>query len=75
MGSSKCVEIVFDNSTQQTLVTYDDGEGHLNKIWLEDFSSLAKRRKLMEQYNLAGLAAWSLEWIDSNQQAWKHLQR
>lgn len=68
------VDIMYEKSTQQTLVTYHDGEGHLNKIWLEDYSSLAKRRQLMEKYNLAGLAAWSLEWIDRKQQAWKELQ-
>lgn len=68
------VQVEYDSGSGQTLVTYVDDQNRLNKIWLEDYSSLAKRRQLMEQYNLAGLAAWSLEWLDTGQQAWNMLK-
>ena len=64
------VEIMADAASGQNKVTYLDAEGRYNEIWLEDFASLAQRRLLMEKYGLAGLAAWSLDWLDARQQAW-----
>lgn len=68
------VKINFDSQTQQTLVTYTDSEGWLNKIWLEDFDSLKRRRALADKYKLPGLAAWSLEWMDSGHRAWLEMK-
>lgn len=68
------VVIEEDGASGQTKVTYVDDQNRLNEIWLEDDASLRQRRQLMEQYNLAGLAAWSLEWLDTEQQAWNMLK-
>lgn len=68
------VQIEADSASGQTKVTYIDEQNRLNEIWLEDYDSLCKRRQLMDQYNLAGLAAWSLEWLDAGQQAWNMLK-
>lgn len=64
------VELVYDEASGQNKVSYVDAENRLNKIWLEDYDSLRQRRQLMDKYGLAGLAAWSLEWLDAQQQAW-----
>ena len=32
----------------------------LQQIWLEDEESVAKRAKLVQEYDLAGIAAWVL---------------
>ncbi len=69
------VEISYDSKAEQVLVTYRDGEGHLNRIWVEDFQSLAKRYRLAQKYGLAGMAAWSLEWLDKDQKAWVEMRR
>ncbi|MCW3489035.1 glycosyl hydrolase family 18 protein [Dethiobacter alkaliphilus] len=68
------VKIVYDKKAGQKLVSYEDGNGDLNKIWLEDYQSLSKRHDLIKKYNLPGLAAWSLEWMDEKQQAWNKMQ-
>lgn len=68
------VQIVEDDPSGQTMVSYVDDQNRLNEIWLEDYNSLRKRYQLMQEYNLGGLAAWSLEWIDDYQQAWIMLQ-
>jgi spore germination protein YaaH len=67
------VELIYDEASGQNMVTYVDDQNRLNEIWLEDYDSLRKRRQLMDKYSLAGLAAWSLEWIDTDQQAWNML--
>lgn len=64
------VELIYDEASGQNMVSYVDEQNRLNEIWLEDYDSLRKRRQLMDQYNLAGLAAWSLEWLDADRQAW-----
>jgi len=68
------VELVYDEASGQNMVTYVDDQNRLNEIWFEDYDSLRKRRQLMDKYNLAGLAAWSLEWLDAEQQAWNMLK-
>ncbi|MTI95304.1 MAG: hypothetical protein FH749_07425 [Firmicutes bacterium] len=67
------VEITKNHSSGQTLITYYDPDGIYNMIWMENWDSLRARRKLMEKYKLPGLAAWSLEWMDNNRQAWNQL--
>jgi spore germination protein YaaH len=69
------VVISYDEATGQNLVTYIDNQDRLNKIWVEDFNSLNQRSHLMEHYNLAGLAAWSLEWVDGEQQVWTMIKK
>ena len=64
------VVITYDEAAGQNMVAYADDQGKLNKIWIEEFNSLRQRRLLMEHYNLAGLAAWSLEWVDSDLGVW-----
>lgn len=44
----------------QTFRSYENDEGKLVQVWIENSSSLELRMKLMEQYNLAGSAQWKL---------------
>lgn len=67
------VVIGYDSQAKQIYVTYTDPFGFACEMWLEDFESLKLRRQLMEKYNLPGLAAWSLEWLDLGQQGWNQL--
>lgn len=69
------VDIGYDSKAGQTMVTYRDSEGYLNRIWLEDFQSLADRYQLAKRFRLPGMAAWSLEWQDLAQQAWTKMRR
>lgn len=49
----------FDETTGQNYVTYSKGSSTY-MIWLEDETSVEARLELMNQYNLAGAAYWSL---------------
>ena len=50
-------EIVFCEKTGQHYANYHS-QGKEYRVWLEDEESLASRLKIVEQYNLAGVAAW-----------------
>ena len=49
----------FDDKTGQTYAEYTDGEGR-HRCWLEDGDSVRKRTELVNEYSLAGVAAWKL---------------
>ncbi|HBI57399.1 MAG TPA: hypothetical protein DDY38_11285, partial [Firmicutes bacterium] len=67
------VSIAYDSKTEQNLLTYTNAEGALCKIWLEDVVSLKKRLTLMHEKGLAGMAAWSINWMDGERQLWNHI--
>ena len=50
---------VFDDSTGQNFVSYQDGNDTV-LIWLEDETSVEARLQLMNQYSLGGAAYWRL---------------
>jgi spore germination protein YaaH len=50
-------EIYFDDYARQHVAEYRK-DGLLYKMWLEDAGSMRERLIIMENYNLAGLAAW-----------------
>ncbi|MBE6024010.1 MAG: hypothetical protein E7231_12455 [Cellulosilyticum sp.] len=56
---SLSVTPTFDEASGQNYVEYTK-DGKLYKIWIEDYESISKRISLMEQYDLAGYAAWRL---------------
>lgn len=68
------VDIIWDTTAQQTKITWKDSQGWDNVLWLEDFHSLSLRRKLMEKYNLAGLAAWDISWMGTELETWNLLR-
>ncbi len=45
-------------SKGQNYVEYTDSSGNLNKIWIEDATSMKNRANLVNKYGLAGAAAW-----------------
>ncbi len=53
------VTAVWDEKTQQNYAEWQS-EGVTYKVWLEDSSSIEAKLKLMEQYQLGGVAAWKL---------------
>lgn len=53
----KGLKPVFSQATGQHYVEYSEG-GKLNKIWLEDATSMKARIELVKTYDLAGVASW-----------------
>jgi spore germination protein YaaH len=47
----------FNQDTGQNYIEYQDGE-KLNKIWIEDETSVKERIELVKKYDLAGVASW-----------------
>jgi putative cell wall-binding protein/spore germination protein YaaH len=68
------VSIDYDPESGQDVVTWTCQYNYLNKIWLENPMSLHKRAMLAEEFELAGLAAWSLDWMDAEAQLWNLLR-
>lgn len=50
-------KIIYDEDSEQNYIETQH-EGNTIKIWLEDKDSMTKRIKLINQYNLAGIAGW-----------------
>ncbi len=50
-------EISFCHNTKQNYAQYQD-LGIEYRVWIEDAESMARRLQLVEEYNLAGVAAW-----------------
>jgi len=49
----------YDEASQTATLSYSDG-GQRHEVWYEDARSLAAKLDLVEQYSLAGAAAWRL---------------
>lgn len=47
----------FSQETGQNYVEYSE-DGKLNKVWIEDESSMKARIELVKKYDLAGVASW-----------------
>lgn len=54
------VETYWDNTVGQNYGKYEDDEGNLCEIWIEDAQSIAAKTALVPKYGLAGVAAWKL---------------
>lgn len=50
----------YDESTGQQYAEWTASDGRFCQIWLEDDSSVAQRANLVQEYGLAGIAAWVL---------------
>jgi spore germination protein YaaH len=50
-------KIVYDEASEQNYIETQQ-DGNTIKIWLEDKDSMTKRIKLINQYDLAGIAGW-----------------
>jgi len=70
-------EVSFTESGELLLAEYkkDDGEDYRYQVWLENYNSLRKRYALKEEYGLAGIAAWSLEWQDADRRSWYEMRQ
>ena len=51
---------VWEDDIAQNYVEYTDEEGTLNRIWVEDASSLQAKIDVIRNYSLAGVAGWML---------------
>lgn len=51
---------VWEDDITQNYVEYTDEEGTLNRIWVEDASSLQAKIDVIRNYSLAGVAGWKL---------------
>lgn len=50
----------WSEETFQDYAEYYDSEGNFYQIWLENERSLEEKAKLIQEYKLAGIAAWKL---------------
>lgn len=50
-------KIIYDEASEQNYIETQH-EGNTIKIWLEDKDSMTKRIKLINEYDLAGIAGW-----------------
>ncbi|WP_253735966.1 glycosyl hydrolase family 18 protein [Paenibacillus sp. FJAT-26967] len=53
----KGLKPIFDEKSGQNYVEYTEN-GQLNRIWLEDATSIQSRIELVHKYDLAGVASW-----------------
>ncbi len=58
--SSAGVEAVWDDTVKQNYAEWTGSDGATYKIWLEDTASLEAKLQLIQEYSLAGSAAWKL---------------
>lgn len=56
--------ISWDEETKQNYAEWTDGSNTV-KVWLEDEDSLDEKLKVMQENNLAGVAAWQIEFAES----------
>ena len=56
--------VSWDEETAQNYATWQKG-GKTYEIWLEDKDSLEAKLKVMQENNLAGVAAWQVAYADS----------
>ena len=62
---------VYDESTGQNYGEYtSEVDGRRYQIWLEDETSLRARMQMIQEYDLAGVASWSIGW-ESGPEIWQ----
>ena len=62
---------VYDESTGQNYGEYmSEIDGRRYQIWLEDQTSLRSRLEMIQEYDLAGVASWSIGW-ESGPEIWQ----
>lgn len=62
---------VYDEETGQNYGEYtSETDGRLYQIWLEDETSITARMKMIQDYDLAGVASWRIGW-ESGPEIWK----
>ncbi|MFW6238276.1 MAG: glycosyl hydrolase family 18 protein [Halanaerobiales bacterium] len=54
------IEIKWHNTYQTPYYTYNSDQGKTRKVWFEDSKSASKKMKLVDDYNLRGIAIWRL---------------
>ena len=57
--ASRGMEVVWNAECGQNYAELDSDTGFY-QIWLEDEQSVAEKMKLIQSYDLAGVAAWKL---------------
>ena len=55
--------LAWDEETAQNYATWQKG-GKTYEIWLEDKDSLEAKLKVMQENNLAGVAAWQVAYAE-----------
>jgi len=68
IGMDKAVSILDENGvtanwseeTSQDYAQYYDPDSNFYQIWLENAASLTEKAKLVQEFDLAGIAAWKL---------------
>ena len=63
--ASKGVEATWVEEYGQKYGEYQEGD-NIVRIWVEDAASIEAKLQLIEQYNIAGIAAWRLGLEDVN---------
>lgn len=58
--ASAGVEAVWVDNFGQNYGEYNDADGNVVRIWLEDSMSLEEKLKLINTYNIAGISCWRL---------------
>mgnify|MGYP001624232324 FL=1 len=53
------MDVYWDSEAGQNVAMLD-GEDGLYSIWVEDEQSIEEKMKLVQEYQLAGVAAWKL---------------
>lgn len=71
--NSKSNLVEWNEECGQYYGAYVDEEGTICKMWLEDTRSIEEKMKLIEQYEIAGVASWKLGLEDKN--VWEVINR
>jgi len=58
--SDNDLEANWSTDTSQDYAEYEDDQGNIYKIWLENEKSIEEKAKLVQEYELGGIAAWKL---------------
>lgn len=62
---------VYDEETGQNYGEYaSEVDGRRYQIWLEDETSITARMEMIQEYDLAGVASWSIGW-ESGPEIWR----
>lgn len=71
MLSEKSMNVEFDEQSGQNIAVYENGDGSLTKIWLEDETAIKARMDLVKELGLGGISAWRLGYEDES--TWKYI--